>query len=669
MKITALIMTFALSLSLTSLSNIPSHLLRAHPVEKNQFDFVSTDGNEKKTYTMDVYFSEDYFHHSSEEYDPHLATTSFALSASTATLDVGPFDDDYYLNQSKDVKAFFEKIQFEDFTINEDFKIIPTMNTLGLCGAKRTYQDFTVVAIAPRSCAYRNEWGNNATLGLGDASDYMHEGWYFNALKMIDFTKEYVSNENITGKIKLWFAGYSRGGAIANLAAGLLDNQLDKGEKIFENVSFTRQDLFTYTFESPQGANVYSKTVKAPKDKIYNNIFNVINPLDIVPKLPMAQYGFTRFGRDKFITNEFYDPSHYVSNRETFSQIFHNTINKGKKTAYAGDDFVMKGFEIESVGLDLYQVFNHFKDGMSIEDALSGMKDKTKSRYDINIVMNLFLEEFVKRFGDRTYYVQKLQLKLETLLDLLFDTKEGFHFSMPSWRLLQPILLILLVDNFIGRQLSIKEALSSLIGESAYAVIGLITGLASPMVKTYWEKPNECISMVANYAKFVPNHFTHINLGHLASQDSYYVDTYNREKGTSLSVVPLLDNADYGRMSFFGFNDLGLRLESKNGSRVVNVDGHYFGKSEVKDCDSGYAFGYYSYITEEKMELFMPVNRKYNISMKSYSKKPKHRVEYWAYYERFALANDINKKIELDHKKATAYFNSDRYKRDVKIAI
>jgi len=120
-------------------------------------------------------------------------------------------------------------------------------------------------------------------------------------------------------------------------------------------------------------------------------------------------------------------------------------------------------------------------------------------------------------------------------------------------------------------------------------------------------------------------------------------------------------------MVFFGFNDLGLRLESKKGQRVVNVEGHIFGKSDIEDCEAKYAVGYYSYITEEKMELFMPINCKYNISMKSYSKKPRHRCEYWAYYQFISLDNRGVKKIELDHKKDTAYFNSDRFKRDVTI--
>ena len=115
-------------------------------------------------------------------------------------------------------------------------------------------------------------------------------------------------------------------------------------------------------------------------------------------------------------------------------------------------------------------------------------------------------------------------------------------------------------------------------------------------------------------------------------------------------------------MKFFGYNDIGLRLNSKKGTRVINIEGFTFGKSVIHQCDNGY-------VTEEKMEAFMPANRKYNISMKSYSKKPYHRCEYWAYYEYFTLDNTGRERVEKDHKKEKTYFNSDRHKRDVNIVL
>ena len=113
----------------------------------------------------------------------------------------------------------------------------------------------------------------------------MHEGWYNAANKTIDYINEYISANRITGKIKVWIAGFSRGGATANLAAGLLDNKILNDEEIFSNdVTLTRDDLYAYTFEAPQGANYNSETVEKPGSELYNNIYNVVNPNDLVPK-------------------------------------------------------------------------------------------------------------------------------------------------------------------------------------------------------------------------------------------------------------------------------------------------------------------------------------------------------------------------------------------------
>ena len=181
--------------------------------------------------------------------------------------------------------------------------------------------------------------------------------------------------------------------------------------------------------------------------------------------------------------------------------------------------------------------------------------------------------------------------------------------------------------------------------------------------------PNEIISIGLYAANIFQNHYTEVVIAHMQAQDTFYIDAYNNSHEDKISIVPLFDNADYGRIHFFGFNDLGLRLNSKDGTRVVNVEGHLVGKSDIKECGREYAVGYYSYVTEEKMELYVPVGRKYNISMKSYSKKPRHRVEYWADYMYFTIGKELKTHKQLDHKKENVWFNSDRYKRDVNFSI
>lgn len=75
-----------------------------------------------------------------------------------------------------------------------------------------------------------------------------------------------------------WLSGHSRGGSITNIMASDL---VDQGEKVF-----------AYTFASPNTtANTEASAVR------YDCIFNLVNGDDFVPRLPMPEWGFTRYGR------------------------------------------------------------------------------------------------------------------------------------------------------------------------------------------------------------------------------------------------------------------------------------------------------------------------------------------------------------------------------------
>ena len=637
---------------------------KSYEVEKRTFTYVP-DSRPITTpkFTADIYFSQAYFEHSSYVYDEHLATTSFCLAVSTFQ-DYGEKTSDWYYNQSRYLQGTLETIGFNSYVANSDYRETARFDTIGLGAAKREFDGYTVIAVAPRSGGYYSEWANNVHLGDGTKSDYMHEGWYNAANKLINFVSSYITTNNVTGRVKLWLTGFSRGGATANLAAGLLDARINKGEKIFKNATLAREDVYAYTFEAPQGANVNSKTIPLPKDAIYNNIFNIVNPNDLVPKLAMSEYGFTRFGIDKFITTRFYDPDNYEKNRRYFKALY-DTINQNDEVTYSADNFVTAGLKVE----DFLKIITIIP---SIIDMCQGdfadIKDNTKANYDANIALTLFLEELTSNIGSRKAYVKDIQTPIENLMLLIMDEKAS---ELPSTASLIPKLILVsgVADCLLGNFVDVEEYLKTTDGKQADVISKNISALIGPLTKTYWERPNELISIMLHLDDIFQNHFCDVTFAHVQLQDSYYVDAYNASHSNKIEYVAFRENADFGRMKFFGFNDLGLRLNNKKGKRVVNVEGHVLGKSDIEDCDSKYAVGYYSYITEEKMELFMPINTKYNISMKSYSKKPRHRCEYWAYYQFIALDNRGKVKIQLDHKKDTAYFNSDRFKRDVTISI
>ena len=485
----------------------------------------------------------------------------------------------------------------------------------------------------------------------------MHEGWYNAANKLIKFVNSYVESQNINGKLKLWMAGYSRGGAVTNLAAGLIDNQLGDIKKIFPNkpVTLDHNDVYAYTFETPQGANINSKTVKAPGDAIYNNIWNIINPNDLVTKVAMSAWGFTRFGTDKFITTKFYDSANFSANRETFKKIYASQqIEDADK--YSADNFTMKGITGDKYAGLIAGTIAGGPVGAAltgyIMEKVSGIvtDDKTKANYDANIVTSMLLDELCAAIGSRKKYCDTYQSAVkDVMLVAMAETKED-----ELTRLGRLLMSVMLESSLRYYGLKKTGLVQKLFPEFGDTNLGNIIDFAGLLISVYKERPNEIISTIANISDMFQNHDTWVGVNHVKCQDSYYIDAYNDTHSDKIKLVALRDNAAIVHMSFFGYNDAKVTVGQ---TKVLDIEGYVLGKSDVKKCDQGYACGYYSYITEEKMELYLPVNESLKVSFKSYSKKLRHEVSYQTFCQYITATT---KKQNLPKGSEKVWFNSDR---------
>ena len=598
-------------------------------INKREYTVYSTleDGT-KKEETHTLFYSDSFFTHSSTEYDSHLATLSSLMTYFSMNMDApkNTEDTEWYQGQTNRISGFFETIGFDNFMANDDYYVRTRFDSIGIAIASRQVGDDTVIAVVPRSGGYYLEWGNNVWLGDGSQSDYMHEGWYNAANKLIKFLDDYVTKNNITGNIKLWMAGYSRGGATTNIAAGLLDNKIDKGQKVFSNgAKLTHNNLYAYTFEAPQGANVYSKTVKMPTDAIYNNIFNIVNPNDLVPKVAMKEWGFTRFGIDKYIYTPFYDANKYAEEYKTFSVFYSMNSNLSE---YKADQLPMYGITGGTIAALEYIPLGSLELGIEYlfrgEEALIS-RDETKANYDSNIVSMIITEDLASTVGSRANYVSKYQNYLkEALLRVMDDdqVKSSEYASELSKGLIFYTVLSVLNEKY-GTTPFIED----------YDFNSTMYGLLKPI---YNEHPNELITLGYNISNVFQNHEPLVTVAHMQAQDTYYVEDYNKTNKVELPVTPLFNNADLFRAEFFGFNDLVVSRGKHTGRKfLVNVEGSLAGKSTINKAERGCAVGYYSYITEEKMKLFCLPNYFYTMTMKSYSKKPLHEVSYQAYYQYF----------------------------------
>ncbi len=260
----------------------------------------------------EFYFNENFFWNSSMLFNPHLS--SFAMALNIASCPSNHKDGDKFSNAI----LFFEELDCEAgvFVVNDDYREAPGTDTIGLVCSHRTiqipnedgdYEDCNLVFLGDRGESYSREWASN--LKAGESGD--HQGFSEASNKAIPFLKAYVKNMQLEGRTKFLFAGFSRGAATLNLTAGrLIDEAIDADASydeetgydlsgVFEDQIETYQsDFFVYCFESPAALLVDTDAKRKSAFEDHKNIFNIVNPCDLVPLVMPSKFQFVRYGVD-----------------------------------------------------------------------------------------------------------------------------------------------------------------------------------------------------------------------------------------------------------------------------------------------------------------------------------------------------------------------------------
>ncbi len=133
----------------------------------------------------------------------------------------------------------------------------------------------TEIAVVFRG-TYKEEWYSNFNIG----EDVEHKGFSAAAeyceKKIEDYLTRHKKNAS---DINLKLTGHSRGGAVANLTAKYF---IDKG---------TFKTICAYTFASPNTTT--SENAHSPA---YSSIYNIMNTEDFVCYIPLARWGYTKYG-------------------------------------------------------------------------------------------------------------------------------------------------------------------------------------------------------------------------------------------------------------------------------------------------------------------------------------------------------------------------------------
>ena len=182
-----------------------------------------------------------------------------------------------------------------------------------------------VIAIVVRGTIGNGEWLSNFNITSDTPvhTPLTHEG--FDKCRTMVFEKfdEWANGLKLGGldldNARIFLTGHSRGAAVAGLVAASFDG----GHKVAGH-EVSPSNVCAYTFASPTTSNLALDSLR------YDNVFNVVNPEDIVPKLPLGIWGYQRLGTtfvlpSKTNTGIF----RYSSMRREMNSVF-QSIAKGK---------------------------------------------------------------------------------------------------------------------------------------------------------------------------------------------------------------------------------------------------------------------------------------------------------------------------------------------------
>jgi len=195
----------------------------------------------------------------------------------------------YGPNGDRNIKNLYEDLGF-DVSSPDNYVVknygVEDNDTVGIAMAHKTIYDsdkmpVTLLAVTLRGGGYGNGgWAGNLEVGYETA---YHNGFYRAADSVANQIQRYLENHpEINSKtLRVWLTGYSRSAATANLASQLLS---------IRGIC-KRANIYTYTFATP--SNMLISSFFSTK---YNNIFNIVNPLDIVTMVPPLRWEFGKQG-------------------------------------------------------------------------------------------------------------------------------------------------------------------------------------------------------------------------------------------------------------------------------------------------------------------------------------------------------------------------------------
>lgn len=289
--------------------------------------------NNEVAMKCDFEYTDDFFNQSAYNYNHKLAIASCCFATSAMVKDGAPFND------PESAKTMLKTIGFGnnggEAVSCYGYQKSPTMNSIACVVSNKNIGDTSIIAVAVRGGGYEGEWAGNFNVGNGTN----HAGFDVAKQQVCDNIIKFMNQDGVTlnKNVKFWITGYSRAAATANLLAADVNNKELVGTSVcydLDDYNYSADNVFAYCFETPRNTRY-----KNAKNATYNNIFNIVNRIDPVPRVAPAAWSYVRYGKDCYLpSKETYNPKAYNSLVDKVSNNF-DKIYTGKGDKSYKEDF------------------------------------------------------------------------------------------------------------------------------------------------------------------------------------------------------------------------------------------------------------------------------------------------------------------------------------------
>ena len=424
-----------------------------------------------------TYYDDSLFRTPATGYDPSLTTFALLLALSSGYKTDDPeHNADYAIGLMRDIGC--TSVDVNDYYLSDKKRLDDVGVVVGIKEA-----DMTTVFVLIRGSHYGSEFGGNLLVGTGKGPNGRHRGFSKATDRAMEFVKGVLAKHSISGRARVLVTGYSRGGAVSNLlSSNITDMIIDGAVKDVLNIDVSKDDMYGFCFEP-----ALCQYSDSHLEERYDNILCVIDPNDIVAMVPPRLYGFTVFGRVRWLDSN----------------------------------------DKESTGRMLRYMEKYFGKGISDYYTVTGYVPQ-KGLPTLGSMTDFIITKMVTSFGDRGRYVSELQTNLAytvySIMDNMDEARRAFSSLDPDNRTFEEILPALFSrESFIERMSKKVESFNILTDTDPKRMLAVV-GQAYDLIKR--TRPEDLLAMFlairGNFKRMVVPHYPLGPISFLLAEDPNY---------------------------------------------------------------------------------------------------------------------------------------------------